>query len=317
MKRAYALFLAAFLALVAGLPSMATSTAPESRFKSNLRIPQQLILGGNLRNSAYYGPNLVLRPADQANSTYDIKLTWTTPSAARTYTIPDAGANATFMLSGAAQTITGVQTFSSVPIFPTGGITLSGTSYNIILKALAAVGQATTVTIPDPGQATANVVLSAGTQTLAGTYTFSNPPTITGGLTAANIQTGSAKRQVLRVQLSPVTGAAADSTTYAGLCSFGRAGAVKRISFVCHVAPTVGTDTIEVLKNNTTTLLNAATYDANSLTADTVATATLTATTSDLSLAATDVIRCKYNAGSQTVDAQDVTAIIEFEPTDF
>ena len=198
-----------------------------------------------------------------------------------------------------ATTQTGAVTFTAKPTLSTGTIGANSDTY----------------TIPDVGDA--SFVMTAGTQTIAGAKTFSTAPTITGGLTAANIQTGSAKRQVMRVQLSPVTGAAADSTTYAGLCSFGRAGTVKRIGFVCMVAPTVGTDTIEVLKNNTTTLLNAATYDANSLTALTVANATLTATTGDLSLAATDVIRCKYNAGSQTVDAQDVTAIIEFEPTDF
>lgn len=161
----------------------------------------------------------------------------------RTFTWPDAGANASPVMTAGAQSLAGVKTFTDAPVFP------AGTS-------------------------------------------FASSPTITGGLTSANIQSGSAKRQVIRVQLSPITGAAADSTTYAGLASFGRACTVTRISFVCTVAPTIGTDTIEVLKNNTTTMLNAATYDANSLTALTVATATLTGTPANLALTATDVIRC-------------------------
>lgn len=215
-----------------------------------------------------------------------------------TYTIPDVG-NASFVMTAGTQTVAGATTFTLAPVLTSATVSANGD----------------TLTIQDLGNA--NFVQSEGTQTINGAKTFSTAPTITGGLTAANIQTGSAKRQVIRAQLSPVTAAAADSTTYAGLVSFGRAGTVTRISFVCTVAPTVGVDTIEVLKNNTTTMLNAATYDANSLTALTVATATLTATGADLALTATDVIRCKYNAGAQTADAQDVTAIIEFEPTDF
>ncbi len=215
-----------------------------------------------------------------------------------TYTIPDVG-DASFVMTAGAQTIGGVKTLSSSPVLSTATLTANGD----------------TITIQDLGDA--NFVQSEGTQTINGAKTFSTAPTITGGLPAAQIQTGSAKRQVMRVQLSPVTGAAADSTTYAGLAAFGRAGTVKRISLVCHVALTAGTDTIEILKNGTTTQLDAATFDANTLVADVVTNATLTATGADLALAATDVVRCKYNAGSQTVDAEDVTAIIEFEPTDF
>ncbi len=198
-----------------------------------------------------------------------------------------------------ATTQTGAVTFTAKPTLSTGTIGANSDTY----------------TIPDVGDA--SFVMTAGTQTIGGTKTFSTAPTITGGLTAANIQTGSAKRVFQMVRLAPETGACADSTTYAGLVAFNRAGVVKRIGYTAAVAPTVGTDTIEVLKNNTTTLVNAATLDANGITAYTMSNATLTATTGDLSLAATDVIRCKYNAGNQTVDAQDVEVLVEFEPTDF
>jgi hypothetical protein len=227
------------------------------------------------------------------------------------------------LIVGGTSTVAGTQTFTGNAavggnLAVTGTTTLTGAATltakpTLTTASVSANGD--TITIQDLGDA--NFVQTEGTQTINGAKTFGTAPTITGGLTAANIQSGSAKRQVIRAQLSPVTAAAADSTTYAGLVAFGRAGTVKKISFVCTVAPTVGTDTIEVLKNNTTTMLNAATYDANTLTALTVANATLTATGADLALTATDVIRCKYNAGSQTADAQDVTVIIEFEPTDF
>lgn len=196
------------------------------------------------------------------------------------------------------QTTTGAQTF-------TGNAAVGG---NLAVTGTSVLTGAQTLT--------GNTTMS-GNATVAGTLGVTGAVTLTSPLTAANIQTGSAKRQLLKAMLSPETGAAADSTTYASLIAFGRAGIVKRITYICAVPPTVGTDTIEVLKNNTTTLISAATFDANTLVAYTATNATLTATTSDLTLAATDSIRCKYNAGAQTTDAQDVEVIIEFEPTDF
>ena len=239
---------------------------------------------------------------------------------ATTYTFPDPGAaTANIVLDASAQSIGGVKTFTSIPVLPAGGAAFKGTSYNIILKALAAVGQATTVTIPDPGASTANVVLDTGTQTLAGTYTFSTPPTITGGLTAANIQTGSAKRELLRISLSPSTGAAANGTTYYGLLLPGRAGTVKRISYACKVAPIAGTDTIKVLKASSSgnTMLATASVDATGLTAYTVVQDGLTATGADLQVTAAQPIYCEYAQGTTSTAAQLVEVTVEFEPTDF
>lgn len=162
----------------------------------------------------------------------------------------------------------------------------------------------------------------AGNQTIGGTLGVTGAVTLATPLTAANIQSGSAKRQVFTAFLSPNTGAAADSTVYRATIFPGRAGTVTRISFGCQTAPTVGTDTIKVLKGSSAgnTMLNAATFDANTLTANQVSTATLTATSADLGVAASGAgscIYCEYSAGVQTVDAIGVTVTVEFEPTDF
>lgn len=153
---------------------------PESRpTGGNWRSPNMTILGGTLsvnkNSTAQWNnvPSLVLRPNEKSGSSLDTTVVWTTPTAARKYTIPDMAGDANFLL-GAAQTIAGVQTFSSIPIFPLGGITFKGTSFNTTLKALNAMGQALTVTIPDPGAATANVVLDAGAQTITGVKTFAD-----------------------------------------------------------------------------------------------------------------------------------------------
>lgn len=200
--------------------------------------------------------------------------------------------------------VTGVATFTAKPVLSTGTISANGD----------------TITIQDLGNA--NIVQTEGTQTINGAKTFSTAPTITGGLTAANIQTGSAKRQVFTAYLSPNTGAAADGTVYRATIFPGRAGTVTRISFGCQTAPTVGTDTLKVLKGSSSgnTMLSTATVDANGLTANQVTTATLTATGADLAIPASGAgscIYCEYSAGTQTVDAIGVTATIEYEPTDF
>lgn len=156
-----------------------------------------------------------------------------------------------------------------------------------------------------------------GNTTVGGTLGVTGAVSLTTPLTAANIQTGSAKRTLTHILLSPVTGAAADSTTYAGIFAPNRAGTITRIGFVAAVPPVGGTDTLEALKNNTTTQLNAATLDATTLVAYTTTNATLTATGADLAMAATDVTRLKYNQGSASTDAQAVEAVVEYEMTNF
>ena len=167
--------------------------------------------------------------------------------------------------------------------------------------------------------ADAEVVVTVGNQTIAGTKTFSTAPTITGGLTAANIQTGSAKRQSIRVPLAPNTGTAANSTVYSGSIWFGRAGTVTRITYGTEVDPVSGTNTIKVLKASSAgnTMLNAASVSLNGATANVGQNATLTGTGADLGLTATQSVYCEYSAGTQGAAAKNVAVTIEFEPTDF
>lgn len=163
-----------------------------------------------------------------------------------------------------------------------------------------------------------------GNTTVGGTLGVTGAVTLTVPLTAANIQTGSAKRQLLTYHFASnvADGTAADSTVYRAVLFPGRAATVKNISFGCVVAPTVGTDSIKVLKGSSSgnTMLSAATFDANTLTANQATAATLTATGADLTVAATGAnsgIYVEYSAGSQTVDAKDLSVTIEIEPTDF
>ena len=65
-----------------------------------------------------------------ANSAGDYTLTIVNASlaAARTVTIPDPGGAALFVMTEGAATVNGVKTFGSIPIFPTGGITIGSTT---------------------------------------------------------------------------------------------------------------------------------------------------------------------------------------------
>lgn len=202
------------------------------------------------------------------------------------------------------------------------GVTNSG---NATVTGTQAVTGAVTMgsTLAVTGNTTVGGTLGVtGNTTVGGTLGVTGAVTLTVPLTAANIQTGSAKRQVFVAYLSPNTGAAADGTVYRQTIFPGRAGTVTRISYGAQTAPTVGTDTIKVLKGSSSgnTMLSTATVDANGITANQVTTASLTATSADLGVAASGAgscIYCEYSAGTQTVDAIGVTVTVEFEPTDF
>ena len=66
---------------------------------------------------------LQLKAAASAGNTTTL-ITNASQAAARTYTIPDAGASANFVLSEGAATVNGVKTFGSAPVFPAAGITI-------------------------------------------------------------------------------------------------------------------------------------------------------------------------------------------------
>lgn len=114
------------------------------------------------------------------------------------------------------------------------------------------------------------------------------------------------------------TGAAADGTTYEALIAPGCAAKVVGASVIAKTPPTVGTDVIKILNGSSAgnTMLSAATFDANGLTANQASTMVLTSTAADLVLAkagAASAVYVAYVAGTQTVDAIDVSITVWFE----
>jgi hypothetical protein len=114
------------------------------------------------------------------------------PAASRIYTIPDAGTDSSFVMADGAQTINGVKTFTSEPVFPSlslASLTLSATTNQLVLGTTntttltsPAPSASRTYTIPDSGGNT-SFVMGAGNQTIAGTKTFSSSITLGTGFT--------------------------------------------------------------------------------------------------------------------------------------
>jgi hypothetical protein len=126
------------------------------------------------------------------------------------YIFPDPGVgSANVILSAGNQVITGTTqintlhlgaagTAGTITIFPSlfsnGTFIIDATNnVNNFASTLTngVIGQATVYTLPDPGTATANIVLDHGTQTIAGVKTFSSIPIGTA--------------QAIQVYLSPIT----------------------------------------------------------------------------------------------------------------
>jgi hypothetical protein len=165
-----------------------------------------------------------------------------------------------------------------------------------------------------------NLVLT-GDLTVADDVTVSGDVTVTGTLTASTpigvdqVNNSVARqRMVVPIQIGTV----ADGTTYTVSAGVGRACTVTAIKYGAATKPVGGTNTFAVKKNNTTTMLNAATVDPTGLAADaTLAALTLTGTAADLALDTDDTITLIWVAGTQTTDAVAPVAVIEYEVTDF
>lgn len=106
--------------------------------------------------------SLIVKAADSAGNTVTT-ITNASQAAARTYTIPDAGANASFVMTEGAQTLVGVKTLSTGLAFGAGA-TLDADS-----AAVAATGNDTTQT--------ATVTKMAGTITTGALTTAANATT--------------------------------------------------------------------------------------------------------------------------------------------
>jgi hypothetical protein len=113
-------------------------------------------------------------------------LTTATLAGNRTYTIPEAGADASFVMTGGAQTVGGAKTFSASTVVE-GDLTLgagtssdggsiilnddaTGSSFTATVKS-ANLAASRTYTIPDAG-ATASFVMTEGTNTINGATNF-------------------------------------------------------------------------------------------------------------------------------------------------
>lgn len=102
-------------------------------------------------------------------------------SGARSYTIPDAGTTAKFVLNQGNYSIGGVWTFSNaVTITPTTNQLVLGTTRTVTLTAPTPASTSRVVTIPDLS-GDYSVVGTIGTQTIAGSKTFSSPVLIPDG----------------------------------------------------------------------------------------------------------------------------------------
>lgn len=239
-----------------------------------------------------------------------------TPSLAQatTYTIPDPTASTdTFATLGVANAFTGNNTFAGSSTFPAAGIILKGTSFNATLKALAALGQATTYTLPDPVAATDTIATLGAANTFSGTNIFST------ALQTASVN-HAIKSKVFTAKVCPAGGAVTvNGTTYFQFIFPGRAWTVKQIGYATHVDPISGTNTIKVLKATSAgnTMLSTANVSLNGTTIDLNTVATLTATSGDLTGTATQPIYCEYAAGTQGAVAKDVTVEVEVEFTDY
>jgi hypothetical protein len=198
-------------------------------------------------------------------------------------------------------TQTGVATFTAAPVLSTGTVTANGGD---------------TYTVPDVGNA--SFVMTAGAQTVAGVKTFSSAPVVPdSSFTAAKIATGSAKRQTMVWHVNG-GGTLSDSATYTAMLPYGRAATVTRVSCVCGTAP-IGGGTVKVLKGSSSgnTQLDAATFDATGLVANTISNLTLTATGADLALAATEPTYLEWATGTQDTDGANCAISVEYEPDNF
>ena len=114
---------------------------------------------------------MVIAPSDNAGDTLT-EIAVVSQAGARTYSVPDAGGNASFVMTAGTQTIAGAKTF-------TDPITQNDTSNQIVLGVTNTVtinatapAASRVLQIPDPG-ADALFVMSQGNQTIVGIKTFS------------------------------------------------------------------------------------------------------------------------------------------------
>lgn len=143
-----------------------------------------------------------------------------TGAAARTYSFPDVGASASFVMTEGSQTVNGSKSFSSSISVTSSSNQLSlHTGVNQLIINSGTSAAARTYLVPDVG-ATANFVLTEGAQTINGNKTFGNDVVVTGDLTV-NGTTTTINTQNLLVEDKLVT------VNYNGIASSGGGSGIE------------------------------------------------------------------------------------------
>ena len=126
----------------------------------------------------------ILKTSDQLvlGVTQKTTITAPTPASARTYTIPDVGENASFVMTTGNQTIGGAKTFTTGVILQVTGDQLTlrtGVGGNKIDITAPNISGNRIYTLPDVS-GNASFVMTTGTQTIGGLKTFTTRPTVNG-----------------------------------------------------------------------------------------------------------------------------------------
>lgn len=200
-QRSRTTILALGLSLMA-LPALAASY--------NFRAPVKFYQAVTFDSGASVTSIPLTTPAITGAGTGKATLQYANSSSNRTITFPDPGGNDSVAYLGVANAFTGLNSF------PTSGIVLKGTSFNDTVKALAAQGQASTLTIEDVGASTGRIYTMAAAQTAPGVLSRADMVTETG------VTVGS------RALLSCKN---LDGTTIAGSASSGKFGISTTATF--------------------------------------------------------------------------------------
>ena len=127
----------------------------------------------------------ILKTTDQLvlGSTQKTTITAPTPASARTYTIPDVSANASFVMSEGGQTIGGTKTFTTGVVLQNASNQLAfrtgSAGTNTITFTAPNISGNRTYTIPDVS-GNASFVMTTGTQTIGGSKNFTTRPAVNG-----------------------------------------------------------------------------------------------------------------------------------------
>jgi predicted secreted Zn-dependent protease len=149
---------------------------------------------------------LIIQPNGSGNQ---FNINAANPGATRTYTLPDAGGAASFVMSAGTQTITGATTFSATVTLtaPSNQLVFTPGANSITLTA-ASPASSVTYTLPDVAQS-ASFVMTQGTQTVSGLKTFAGQLTFTSAAPAGQFVFNSGVNNLF---LQFVTPAQADHT---------------------------------------------------------------------------------------------------------